>query len=209
MAFNTVSLNAPDVVSRIQSRPMSQFNEAANFQAVLKAFSDEVQELLNAIIGVIVGRSPAEAVGAQLDALGRIVGQDRMLWDFGTLPWFAPDNADARPDSSGVAWVSGVPSTSTYPAPDNIFRQLIEAKVFRNFCRYGSVPEIQQAVLWAFGINVGFVRTGAMEVTMKVPTGTPAHIVNMISQFFTDARMERRSLMPFPVTVNIANIQYV
>lgn len=70
-----VRLHTPLALSRLIERWKAENNpQLAN---LLSAYTDEVQELENAIWDVMVGRLTDYAVGIQLDALGRIVGQKR------------------------------------------------------------------------------------------------------------------------------------
>lgn len=70
-----VRLHTPLALSRLIERWRAEDNpQLAN---LLSSYTDEVQELENAIWDVLVGRLTDYAVGVQLDALGRIVGQKR------------------------------------------------------------------------------------------------------------------------------------
>lgn len=70
-----VRLHTPLALSRLIERWRAENNpQLAN---LLSSYTDEVQELENAIWDVMVGRLTDYASGVQLDALGRIVGQKR------------------------------------------------------------------------------------------------------------------------------------
>src|SRR5437879_2909075 len=62
-------------LSRLIERWKADVNP--NLAAFVSSCAEEVQELENAIWFVIFGRMPDYAEGAQLDMLGRIVGQGR------------------------------------------------------------------------------------------------------------------------------------
>lgn len=56
---------------------ISQYRDKPNIVSLLSAFGEQVQLLENAIFDTLEGRQLATAVGAQLDGIGRIVGQAR------------------------------------------------------------------------------------------------------------------------------------
>jgi hypothetical protein len=70
-----VRLHTPLALSRLIERWKAENNP--QLAALLTSYTDEVQELENAIWDVMVGRLTDYASGVQLDALGRIVGQKR------------------------------------------------------------------------------------------------------------------------------------
>ena len=71
----SVRTHTPLALSRLIERWKAENNpQLAN---LLSSYTDEIQELENAIWDVIVGRLTDYAVGEQLNVLGRIVGQKR------------------------------------------------------------------------------------------------------------------------------------
>lgn len=56
---------------------IGQFLEKPNIAAVLSAFLDQVQDLENASFEVIENTTLANSEGAQLDGIGKIVGEER------------------------------------------------------------------------------------------------------------------------------------
>lgn len=70
-----VRLHTPLALSRLIERWKAESNP--QLAKLLTSYTDEVQELENAIWDVMVGRLTDYASGVQLDALGRIVGQKR------------------------------------------------------------------------------------------------------------------------------------
>lgn len=205
MAFEVIEITKIDAVERAFSRILLSFRKSPVFLNVLAAFVSEVQNLLNAAEDVIELRSPAQAEWAQLDAIGRIVGQSRFLANFDSEPWFTPD-ASSRGADTGIAWVTGATLGGNVEASDAVFRQLIEGKIIRNFAVYGSVPEIQEAVLSAYGTQISFVRTGPMIVQGIVPDGTSLDIINLLEQTLTQVNADSVYYMPIPATTSISNI---
>lgn len=67
-----------DHAKQAAEQVLSQFFKSAKLQAVLEAFTDEVQQLENTWFDMFASRTLSTAVGAQLDQYGKLVGQDRL-----------------------------------------------------------------------------------------------------------------------------------
>jgi len=208
MAFDAVNIPSSDSLGRMVSRTLLQFRNSPVFQGVLAAFAKEVQALLDATRDVMRYRTAAEAQGVNLEAIGRIVGQGRVLFDYNSIAWFAPDSGLQKIDQT-PAWVSNAPLSGDVEVNDTIYRQLIEGKVYRNFCSSGSVPEIQDVVKKTFGIDVSFIRTDAMTVKMVVPDGTPLGVINFLSRVGDSDQADSVYFLPFPATLRIAQVVYL
>lgn len=70
-----IRLHTPLALSRLIERWKAERNP--NLAKLISSYTDEIQELENAIWNAIVERLPDYAEGAQLDVLGRIVGRRR------------------------------------------------------------------------------------------------------------------------------------
>lgn len=70
-----IRLHTQQALSRLIERRRAENNP--NLAVLVMSVNEEVQDFENAIWDVIVGRLPDYAEGAQLDMLGRIVGQKR------------------------------------------------------------------------------------------------------------------------------------
>lgn len=66
-----------DHAARALSRLAVQYKSAPLLAKVLGVFTSQVQDIENAVYDTLVGMRLENAVGAQLDVLGRVVGQDR------------------------------------------------------------------------------------------------------------------------------------
>jgi hypothetical protein len=66
-----------DIVSRTLRYPYGQFHGAPYFEAVLASYAVQCQEIENVLVDVLVLSLLPNASGAQLDVLGRIVGEPR------------------------------------------------------------------------------------------------------------------------------------
>lgn len=192
------------VESDMAQRTLFQFRSSALFQEVLAAFAKELQELQDAIRGVQESRTILGATGEQLDMIGRIVGQRRVLADFADVPWFTPDSSFLL-DSSPI-WTIGAVTTADVAEQDGQYRKLILAKIFRNFARYCSIPEIQQCIRVAFGIEAAFTLVGPMELAITLPKNTPANLLRFFTSTFSNEFADDISWLPIAQTCRIVTV---
>ena len=206
--FTSITNEVEDLAERAVQRTLLQFRQSPVFLDLLQAFIQEVQYLQGGINGVFDLREPANATAENLNAIGRIVGQIRTILDYSELEWFTPDALGLTCDQA-PAWVQGALTGGSYEAGDEWYRRLIEGKVFRNFCRYSSVPEIQNVIKLAFGIDVSFRVVAPMEVDIIFPASAPLWVVNLITRFADDGYSDDVAFAPFPATLRINSVQYV
>jgi len=192
-------------MARAFTRLLLQFRQSPILIDILNALSSEIQVLSDVTMDVIRKRGPADAQGANLDAIGRIVGQIRTLEDFNFLSWFTPDENNQGWNSAPV-WVKNAPQAGDYIADDTWFRQLIQSKVTRNFVKYASIPELIDFVYQAFGIQCGFVRIDTMTINVVVPIGTSLNIKHMLSNYGDVANAERVYFVPVAAGVQISDV---
>lgn len=202
MPFNEIEYPSVDVTARMISRLLLQFRDSPVFNQFIEAIGNEIQQLQNAIEKTVWGRTVTRGIGEQLDAIGRIVGQPRVGVTY-DVDWFTPD---VNSVDLSYAWVPGGFLTGTYIPDDNVYRLMIESKVFRNFSRYTSIPEIKKSFMSAFNREISFVMTGPLQVDVIVPDDTPAFAKGMIVDFVTDNQADRRSKLPFPPTLVINEV---
>ena len=205
MVFDPIEAETIDATERAIQRLLTQFRDSPVLIDILVAISTEVQELLDAIKGTIELRGPGSATGVQQDALGRIVGQSRHLGTRYNDQWFTPDLSLLGADF-GKAWVPGVEFQSNPAADDVAYPFLIEGKVARNFTKYGSVPEIQEAIKISFDIDISFVTVGPMEVVGLVQDDTPFDILELLRAVTNTTRADSIYFMPTPQTVRIVDV---
>ncbi len=208
MHFEPVEFPAIDLQTRAAGRLLRQFRRSPVLLQVLHALVAEIQEFMDACGDVLRLRTPHDARGEQLNAIGRIVGQDRVLVDYSEIAWFAPDLDNRGADQSPV-WCVGAPLLDTAIANDELYRTLIQAKVYRNFVRYGSISEIQEAAREAFGVPVSFQRTGPVDVALLVPRSVPLHVLGFLTEKTTTVRADDEYISPYPATVRITDTMFL
>lgn len=210
MSFPTIAFDNQDMGGRAVSRTLLQFRKAPVFQALLAAMVSEIQVFSDAAVDVMKLRTPAEATGYNLEVIGDIVGCLRTLFDYGRLNWFSPDTVGYPPDSS-FAWVKNAPIGVLQSPDDGLYRQMIEFKVLRNFTRYASIPEIQEAMYTAFGVHISFqaVVDSDMDWYLIISRNTPQHIQNFLTHISSNEFSENIYMVPYPISWRIVGILYL
>jgi len=193
-----------DMTQLTIDRLLYQFRNSGTLVALNTVLADMEQQAYDAALGVIKGRTLANAEGVSLDVIGVIVGQRRILLNAETKAWFTPDNA-FRPDVT-PAFVTGAPLFGDLPASDADYRRLILSKIFKNHVKAGSVPEIIRFVELLTGQSISVLREAPMDLALAVPsTMTPNDLYTIIS-VLDDKTADRKYLMPLPVTARLVNI---
>jgi len=136
-----------DYLSEARSRVTQQFKNKEVFDKYLQLLITELGNISTSIKEVLQLRGLDEAKGAQLDVIGRIVGQDRILLQAELYEWFGMQNAlnaqsfgDADNTSvGGLFYDFGTPFGGNVELDDETYRKFIKAKIFKNTTR--STPE--------------------------------------------------------------------
>jgi hypothetical protein len=210
MRFEIVPVYDVDLQTRAAGRVLRQFSRSEVLLSLLWALVSEIQELSYAAMGVQRYRMPASARGENLNAIGRIVGQDRVLIDYSAVAWFRPDSTNQSVDQVPT-WTLGAPLYDIASADDELYRMLIQAKVFRNFCLFGSITEIQEAALEAFGVKVSFQKYQAnhFDCILLIESTCPLHVLGFLTTVMDDERADRVHLPPYPAQFRIMKEMFV
>jgi len=201
-------------LSRSRSRMLWEFGNSPVLDQLVQAISFEIQDLHDANFDTIEQRSLAKAAGVQLDTIGRIVGQERVLFNAAIKVWFGTDanNAEiANPDSLFAnAFVEGADLTGDLVADDTQYRALIIAKIFKNHVQGGSLPAVVYFIQLLLGIHVSFQKLGNLDLRLMVPAGTPGNVIETILQFVAEERgSESRYLIPLPTGDRVTEVAYI
>lgn len=89
------------------------------------------------------------------------------------------------------------------------YRNSIEAKIFRNFTQFGSVPEIKEMALRALNTYIGFTRSGPMDVNVVVLEGTSPEIVNKFIEFQDTVVVDKDPFLPYPETMRVMGVTHL
>lgn len=192
----------PDLQDRATSRLLIQFQQAALLKAVLRALVNEVERLSVAIADVIRCRTLVAATGANLDAIGRIVGQRRLGW--GAIDMnLIQETGENVVEEDGVTNVMATMDRSTWSISDDEYLTLILLRITSNFNKNSSVPELVDSIFQATGIRVMVKRTGPMQVTMMVPPTISTLMVTYLKQSIDLLSANGVFLFPYPATLEV------
>lgn len=199
---------------KMRSRILSQFSNSIVMDQVLQCMAIELQELVDACVGTLQLRTLVDARGAQLDVIGRIVGQERILLDAAGRAWFGPDSVDPLlrpPDDPGAsAWMYPVSLFGSLPADDTQYLGLIMSKIFKNHVQSGSVPELQVFAKLLTGENISFETVGPLEANLIVRADCPAHIAALLMRVINgDMDCSVKYLLPVAATTRIVEVVYL
>lgn len=172
-----------DLGALASDRLMPQFrgNGKEVMCGILSEQVRQAQELATACVNTLKGRSLAEAVGVQLDIIGQIVGQGRVI-----------------PSLNGGL-----------PFGDEQYRILIIAKIFKNHCLHGSIPEVLQFAKLAFGIDISIYKLGESDVKIGVPSDTDSDVIITMALRVDDLRAENQYFLPFGATTRLLGVMHL
>lgn len=156
-----------DYLEEARSRVTEQFKYDPSSDTGAKVFDKYLQLLINAQVEIqkvfkdlMQLRSLDTATGAQLDVIGRIVGQERILLNADFYDFFGFQGATkaasfgelGSPGVGGIFYDYGKPLGGNIELDDATYRLFIKAKIFKNTT--SSTPEEFLAVLnLVFGTN--------------------------------------------------------
>ena len=211
MAANLTSLTvnfapyAKDFRAEIDTTILSQFWKSTVLKEIMGAFADECQELYDALTEMRRQRCLLYASGTNLDALARIVGQEKVQYDYDVSMYFIPDTADQSCDQ-GIAYVQNAPLADTLTPDDNIFRNQILGKIQSNMNRFSSVPELISQASLTLGIPVSVEITAPATVNIIVTDAASASDKYLLTLTRSTVTTEESYYFPYPAGVKIAGV---
>lgn len=162
------SFTVIDYTEEARTRVTEQFKNKQVFDRYLQLLTKAQIDLENTFKDLLQLRDIDTATGAQLDIIGRIVGQDRELiaadlYDFfgmiGALNAFPMGDVN-NPDIGGIFYSFGIDLGGNVELDDETYRSFIRAKIFKNITN--STPEqFITAIKLIFGLNqVAIIQDG-------------------------------------------------
>lgn len=151
---------------------INQYCGSPYLNIVLEILANEKTEIAQQICNVIVQRNLADAEGAQLDALGKIVGLPRPAFDASVDNLFTFDNVSG--DGAGFGTIGGSSGgffVSLEPlkgglVDDETYRLRIQAKIIRNTTNSSLADMIKYSEL-IFNANATIVEgNGFVQLTV-------------------------------------------
>ena len=195
-------------------RLLYQFQNSQTLIQFLTELTAMEQASYDAAIDTIKGRTIAEALGENLDVIGDIVGQPRILLNADQIEYFGPDNLTprvAKPDApvgAGGAFVTGASLFGNLPANDTQFRRLILSKIFKNHVKVGSAGEILEFIRLLTGQAASARTVDRMDIELYLDTAVTPGQVRTIVSVLDDKTADRKYLTPLPVSSRLVSILY-
>lgn len=160
MAVN--QFNLVDYLSLARTRTTEQFTleNAPTFDAFLKLLTVEMQNLQAVFKDLMQLRTLDTATGEQLDIIGRIVGQERVLLSADLYEYFGFQGAlkagsygNLTDPTIGAKWWSlGKPLGGNVLLDDNTYRIFIRAKILKN-TTVSTSEDFIKAINLIFGLD--------------------------------------------------------
>ena len=153
-------VQARDYTTEAKGLVTQQFKLAEVFNKYVQVMVDNKTELLEVIDNLMQDRSLETAVGAQLDIIGRIVGQERQVLGLTITEYFGFDTAlgsetyGTLDDSTvGGFWRSlSDPEFENQDLDDNEYRLIIKMKIIRNSSN-GNIDSFLQAAKIIYNVD--------------------------------------------------------
>jgi hypothetical protein len=153
-------VQARDYTTEAKGLVTQQFKLAEVFNKYVQVMVDNKTELLEVIDNLMQDRSLETAVGAQLDIIGRIVGQERQVLGLTITEYFGFDTAlgsetyGTLDDSTvGGFWRSlSDPEFENQDLDDNEYRLIIKMRIIRNSSN-GNIDSFLQAAEILYNVN--------------------------------------------------------
>ena len=194
-----------DYLTVARSRYTQQFKDKPIFDAYVKIVMQEIAELQTAFKDLKQLRDLDSAVGVQLDVIGDIVGQPRVLVDFTLSPYFGFDTAPQAKTFGTTADVGiggyfksvSDANGSPFEVDDDTYRFLIRARIAANISN--TTPQgVMNALNFILETNdclIEEVGNAHLVITHYV-TLTP------LQEYFLRGLSSIGSIIPIPICVS-------
>lgn len=206
MAYDQLNVDfsqeARNLVREGLGRLVSRLSTSCVLRQFLAVFLDECQELYDACIAAQKERTIHAAASYNLEALGRIVGQQRAGWTYDDSTWFKFDTSGQSFDQAQW-WCTNASIGSYVPANDTTYRMLIIARIVKNHTLVASIPEITTLVPLLLGFDVSFKKTGPYKVQLYVPDSISKTDLFLLVNSITNNQVDNTYMLPYPVTLSL------
>lgn len=212
MAIATIDYSSikKDLTEQARSFMLSQYHYTISpvLDALLQVYISEIQELYDAIVALMEQRSIAKAKGTSLDEIGHIVGRDRIIYNYDTSFWFAPDTEGAQPDN-GHWWCKNAVQAVAETMDDDTYRKWIWMQILENHNLFSSVPELENAIYDGIGEIVGIEKDGVMNAKLYVQTQISLTNKSLLSYNKDTELTDNDYLFAYPAPTAITEIEEV
>jgi len=203
------SITEVDYLAQSRSRYTQQFKNKPIFDAHLKIFITEVLELQEMLQDLIGLRGLETATGTQLDVIGAIIGQPRVLINFTLFPFFGTyEEASAlsfgdlaAPSVGGVMRSLSESIGTDYKIDDDTYRFILRARIAANIS--DTTP---QGVINAVNYITGRTDSSLEEIGNANIRIIHYAILTPLQEYFLRGMSSIGSIVPLPIGVFWANI---
>ncbi len=196
-----------DLITEGLNNMLSVFYDSCTLRQFVAVLLKEVQELYDAATEAQKARTLYNAVGAQLDGIGRIVGQDRATWHYSEEGYFRFDIEGQGWDQMPF-WCINAPLEEFIAAEDDVYRLDILSRIVKNHTLVSAVPELTQLVMRLLNTKASFIKRGPNTVCLTLPTGVDKNAIMFLTQSITDTRVDRSYKVPYPATLSFCDTMY-
>lgn len=210
-----------DLLDEAHSRLLWQFRNSDNICEYITAIFTELQLLFDAIINTLDARQLSKAAGEQLNVIGRIVGQDRIVaaqnvqyfgWSDVPLAIGWAELVDGEPVGGGRWLELGENPVGTRELEDPEYRNFIIAKIFRNHMEFASPCELARIANIALSsVNKTHVPTVApamLAYYFEAPAGLTDNDKSIILSVIDDKRMDKQRIITSGAGIGIEYFAY-
>ena len=209
--MTTNAFTSVDYVAEAKDRYTEKFKNDPVYDAYVRLITKYLNELQSTYKNVMQARSLETASGKQLDQIGAIVGQPRVLLDFDAFPFFGFEGASSAEtfgsssDSTVGGYFRGSDQSSGAPSSvdDDTYRFLLKARIVANTTRC-TPQEIIDGLNYICSSNdCGIVELENANIILEVP-----YTLTSFQKYFIEGISNVGSIVPIPAGVKVG-ISYV
>lgn len=206
---NVTDIPQIDFITQARDQLIGQYQQSPNMLKLIdEVFMPQMIEVQQMFFDLLNLRQLDVAVGDQLDIIGRIVGQDRYLVPLEATDFFGFTDVPSYIgffDTDGGVW-QNTPSESFVPISDDLYRRLINAKIYKNQMDF-TLPEIEilaQIAMDDPGANATVPQPLLTRVCFsKILTPTEKYLLNQV--FVSETN---KQIIPPPAGCNIEYCEF-
>lgn len=209
MPFITFDQYKVDTIVLACQRLLTQYKDSVGIQNFLAALTEQTQDLNDIEMTVFIGRCLENAIGVQLDIIGRIVGIERPVVSGEDILYFQWDAEPAQYwDAESGWWISTAPESGNVPVSDGIYRRFIVGKIFKNQVTGGTIPEILAFIKIVFSVDASITPVDGemMAIDITVASTIDPSLVPLLSSRRGDDNVENEYFLPIPSGVRINDV---
>lgn len=197
MAAQITPFTEVDYLAEKRERVTYAFEDSPVFDKFLQLGTLPYAEIQQVIKQMMQERSLETAVGAQLDIIGRIVGQDRTLIEADLVPYFgflgalAPESYGSATDSSvgGYWWDLTKPLAGNITLSDEQYRIFIKAKIMKNVTR--ATPEdVIKFIKFVFDIKNVYISLDSEAHALIFVSDDISLFEKVLLRYFTEGKFK-------------------